>query len=75
MNDALKDQILEQVNVLLLEERRRVLDFARALAASAPTGAPGKELPRFAGMFEASEARRMAEVIKDGCERVDLDEW
>ncbi len=75
MNDALKDQILEQVNVLPLEERRRVLRFARALATSTPTRVPGKELLRFAGMFEASDARRMAEAIEDGCERVDPDEW
>lgn len=75
MNEALKDQILEQVNVLPLEERRRVLDFARALAASTPAGVPGKELLRFAGMFEANDARRMAAAIEDGCERVDPDEW
>ncbi len=75
MSDALRDQILEQVDILPLEERRRVLDFARALAASAPSGVPGKDLLRFAGMFDVHDARRIAEAIEDGCERVDPDEW
>jgi hypothetical protein len=75
MNDALEDQILEQVNVLPLEERRRVLEFARALATSTPAGVPGKELLRFAAMFEADDARKMAAAIEDGCERVEPDEW
>lgn len=75
MSDALKDQILEQVDILPLEERRRVLDFARALAASAPFGVPGKDLLRFAGMFGARDARGIAQAIEDGCERIDPDEW
>ncbi|MDQ4004297.1 MAG: hypothetical protein M3259_10735 [Actinomycetota bacterium] len=75
MSDALKDQILEQVGILPLEERQRVLDFARALAASGPSGVPGKDLLRFAGMFDADDPRRMAEAIEDSCERVDPDEW
>jgi hypothetical protein len=56
-------------------EERRVLDFARVLAASAPIRVSGKDLLRFAGMFEANEARKMAEAIEEGCERIDLDEW
>lgn len=68
MSDALREQIMDQLDGLSDEERRRVLEFARALAASTPGGVPGKDLLRFAGMFEVDDARRIAEAIEDGCE-------
>lgn len=74
-DDALKDQILEQIETLPFEERRRVLDFARALVSSTTLGVSGRGLRRFTGIFEAEDAREMAEAVEEGCEKIDLNEW
>jgi len=72
---VLKKQILEQLDILPYEQQRRILDFARALAASVPAGVAGRELLRFAGTIDANDLQLMAQAIEDGCERIDLDEW
>jgi hypothetical protein len=46
-----------------------------APAKITPVGVPGKELLRFAGTIEADDLRAMAQVIEEGCEQVDLNEW
>lgn len=74
MSDAIKEQIMTQLDVLSDDKQTRILDLARTLAA-APAGTPGRNLLRFAGMFEVEDARRMAAAIEEGCERVDSDEW
>jgi len=71
---VLKKQILEQLDILPYEQQRRILDFARALAASVPAGVAGRELLRFAGTIDANDLQLMAQAIEDGCERIDLDE-
>ena len=75
MTDAIKDQIIRQLNGLSDRDQRRALDFVRSLSAATPKGVSGGDLLRFAGVFEPEEARRMSEAIKDGCERVDAGEW
>ncbi len=75
MSVVLKKQILEQLDILPYEQQRRILDFARALAASVPAGVAGRELLRFAGTIDANDLQLMAQAIEDGCERIDLDEW
>lgn len=75
MSDTLKKEIIGQLDRLTEDEQRRILEFARALASSTPKGTPGRELIRFAGMFDPEDARRMAEAIEEECERIDPDEW
>ncbi len=74
MSVLLKEQILEQLDILPYEQQRRILDFARALTVSAPVGVAGRELLRFAGTIEEDDLQMMAQAIEDGCERVDLNE-
>ena len=75
MSETLPEQVLEQLQALPPDHQRRVLDFARALAAPAPAGVPGKDLLRFAGAIPVDDLKRMAQAIEDGCEQVDADEW
>lgn len=75
MSDAIKEQIMSQLDGLSDEEQRRILEFATALRPALPGGVAGRDLLRFAGMFDGGDARRMAEAIEDGCERVDPNEW
>lgn len=75
MSDTLRKEIIDQLDRLSEEEQRRMLEFARTLAASTPKGTPGRELTRFAGMFDPEDARRMAAAIEEGCETVNPDEW
>jgi hypothetical protein len=42
VSDALKDQIMNQLDDLSEDEQRRILELARALAMSTPTGLTGK---------------------------------
>ncbi len=74
MTDAIRDQIIRQLDGLSDRDQRRALSFVRSLSA-APEGVSGGNLLRFAGAFEPEEARRMSEAIEEGCERVDAGEW
>jgi hypothetical protein len=74
MSVALREKLLQQVDVLPYDLQRRVLDFAQALAITQPKGVPGKKLVKFAGSISAEDARQMREAIESECEKVD-DEW
>ena len=74
MSAAIREKLLEQVDVLPYDLQRRVLDFAQALVMSAPKGVPGKELLKFSGVISKEDARQMLEAVEEGCEKVD-DEW
>ena len=75
MTKGLPNQILEKVNKPADEQQRRVLEFARALAMSAPAGVPGKELLRFGGLISKEGLTKMSAEIEKGCERIDAHEW
>ena len=75
MGKGLEGQILEEINGLPRDQQRRVLEFARTLALSAPAGIAGKELLRFGGLIPPDDLRRMSAAIDEGCERIDADEW
>jgi hypothetical protein len=75
MDVSLKNKLIEQIDDLPYELQVRVLDFAKALAISAPKGVRGEELTRFAGAIPADDLQMMAEAIEDGCEKIDRDEW
>jgi len=75
MDTAIIDKVIEQLKSLPHELQWRVLEFTRALAASAPHGVPGKQLLRFAGAIPPDDVKIMREAIEQGCEQVDVNEW
>ncbi len=75
IRSSLKKEILEKLDLLPIEEQRRVFNFTRALTERKTVGIPGRDLLRFAGTIEKTELESMKRAIEDGCERVDLNEW
>jgi hypothetical protein len=75
MNTPVVDKVIEQLKALPSEMQWRVLEFTRALAASAPHGVPGEQLLQFAGKVPADDLKLMQKAIEDGCELVDAHGW
>jgi len=75
LDTTVKKDIINQIGQLDYEHQRRVLDFARALAVTAPKGVSGKQLLSFAGSIPADDLKAMKKAIEEGCEKVDLNEW
>ena len=71
MDTPIIKQVVEQLRTLPSDLQRRVLEFARALAVSAPRGVPGQQLLRFAGTIPSDDVQRMSEAVEEGCERID----
>jgi hypothetical protein len=59
---------------LPVEKQRQVLEFAWTLATPLQ-GVCGSNLLQFAGTIDKSDLESMSQAIKDGCERIDADEW
>jgi len=70
-----KDALLEELKRLGEPDRRRVLDYARALGAKAPKGVSGKSLRTYVGSLPEADAASIAAAIEDGCEKVNLGAW
>ena len=75
MNTPVIDKVVEQLKALPYELQWRVLEFTRALAISTPHGVPGRQLLRFAGVIPPDDLQIMQQVIEQGCEQVDVNEW
>ena len=60
---------------LPVEQQRQVLEFARTLAPPPRQGVRGSNLLQFAGTINEPDLEAMSQAIKDGCERIDTDEW
>ncbi len=75
MDTPIVNKVVEQLKDLPQELQWRVLEFARALAQSAPRGVPGRQLLRLAGTISPEDAELMREAIERGCEQVDANEW
>jgi len=74
MVDATIEQELSTcLGRLPVQQQRQVLEFARTLAT--PQGVRGADLLQFAGTIDESDLETMSQAIKDGCERIDADEW
>jgi len=72
---ALVQELHEHLDRLPPEEQRRVLAYARALAALPAQGVPGHALLTFGGTISADDLATISQAIEDACERVDRDEW
>jgi len=76
MAQNIERELQEQVSRLRSDEQRRVLDFARSLASSSqPNGGSGKSLLKYAGAIEQDDLAIIEQVIREGCETVNPDEW
>lgn len=71
---SIVEAVVEQIKALPENLQLRVLRYARTLAPR-PAGVPGSQLLRFAGAIGSDDLRVMQEVIEQGCERIDADEW
>ena len=73
MSQTIKDQIIEQVDLLDDSGQRQVLDFARRLIL--PPGTPGRDLLRFAGCIDPADLEAISRAVEEGCEKVDPNAW
>lgn len=75
MNSTLEKELREHLDRLGSGQQRRVLDFARALAAKEMHGVSGKALVRFGGAIVRDDLVMIEKTIEAGCEQVNPDEW
>ena len=71
---AVNVKISDELADLSPEQQREVLAFARFLK-SQPKGVKGASLLSFAGSIPAADLTQMQQAIREGCERIDPDEW
>ncbi len=73
---SVRRQIERKLDALPLEQQRRVLDFITHLDyPDFPPGVPGKDLIQFAGTLSPEDAEELIQIIEDGCEKIDYNEW
>jgi hypothetical protein len=72
---SVKQEILDQLSLLDVEQQQRLLDYARSLTARTLRGVPGKDLLRFGGTIDAEDLKLMERAIEEDCERIDPNEW
>jgi hypothetical protein len=74
---TVKDEIVEALDGLSLEELKAVRQFTHHLASRTPPCIPGEVL--IARMndfeFEPGEVDDMLKAIEEGCEQIDWDGW
>ena len=75
LSDIYKEEIVNEIERLDYDNQRRVLDFAKALAATGKKGLPGKLLLSFAGTISPEDLADMRKEIIAHCEKVDQNEW
>ncbi len=74
-NQTVVKDIQKELGRLPFEQQRQVLEFIKILTRIKIQGVKGKELLRFAGCIEHEELMNIDQAIKDGCEKVDINEW
>jgi hypothetical protein len=73
---TVKQQIDRELDVLTVDKQRKVLDFIIHLSGSGiPPGVPGKNLIKFAGSLSEEDAEELSQIIQEGCEKIDYNEW
>ncbi len=70
-----KTEIINQIDRLNTEQRKEVLSFVQLISTKKPTGVPGNQLLRASGTIGQDDLHMMSKAIKDGCEKVNLNEW
>ena len=73
---SIKGQITKEIDVLPLNMQKKVLEFIKILREpTVANGTPGNNLMKFAGIMTEEEADELAQIIEDGCERIDYNDW
>lgn len=72
---TLEYELRESLVKLSVTDQQRVVEFARALAASRPRGTPGSALRSLVGSIPEDDLSRMQQIIDEGCGRIDPDGW
>ena len=73
---TVKEQIDRELDVLTVDKQKKVLDFIVCLRGSGiPPGVPGKRLIKFAGSLSEEDGEELSQIIQEGCEKIDYNEW
>jgi hypothetical protein len=73
---TVKQQIERELDVLTVDMQRKVLEFITHLSGPGiPPGVPGKKLIKFAGSLSEEDAEELSQIIQEGCEKIDYNEW
>jgi hypothetical protein len=75
MSISVIDQVVEQLKDMPQPLQWKVLEFARTLLGAKVQGVSGQQLLQFAGAIPLDDLQLMQEIIEQGCEQVDLNEW
>jgi len=72
---SLTDQIIQLVDQLTVDQKQKVLDYARGLGR--PRGTPGHVLVALMDKIQIDPADldEMEKAIEEECERIDVDGW
>jgi len=77
-DEEIKRRVIERLDALGVEDKRKVLDLSERLSARA--GSPAKRdtraaLLKYAGTIPEDDLDRISEAIEEGCEKVDEEGW
>ena len=75
VSPVLEKELHRHLADLPLNQQRRVVDFARALATEKVRGVAGENFVRFAGTIEPGEVELISQAIEENCEKVDSHGW
>lgn len=75
MTKLKRREMIKRLDRLPSEIQIKILDLAEAAAPSPQKGVSGKKLLRFSGILNADDVTDMTQVIENGCEKVDINEW
>ncbi|MBN2305406.1 MAG: hypothetical protein JXQ72_13050 [Anaerolineae bacterium] len=72
---SLKDQIVQTLDDMTLDQLRRVLAYTQQMKSNLPPGTPGEVLLAHMDsfQFEPGDLEEMTQAIEEGCERIDWD--
>ena len=75
LQTSVKDEIIDRLDGLTLEELEAVLDHVKALASKLPPGVPGPEFRKSAGLIPKEDLAAIAAAIDEDCEKIDTSGW
>jgi hypothetical protein len=73
---TVREQIDRELEALPVDLQRKVLDYITHLnGVGFPPGTPGKKLIKLAGTLSNEDAEELKQIIEEGCEKIDYNEW
>jgi len=73
---TVRQQIDRELEALPVDLQRKVLDYITHLNGTGiPPGTPGKKLIKLAGTLSNEDAEELKQIIEEGCEKIDYNEW